>query len=182
MPKSNHHLEDQIFVSFPDAKVFYTENHGRDIYPFISIYRITPSLNYEYLLKIHTKKSPHREDGDIWRTDIYEKLMGSTEVINSVLSSFENDQTIGIIGPKGHVIDYRVYWGGNKPKTKELAKRVGISLTEYRSFRFVAGSMFWAKPEALRYLSLVPIEYKEFEPEPVGPDGAFVHALERFIG
>lgn len=182
MPQSNRKLRDRIFVSFPDARIFYTENRGRDILPFISIYRNISLLNYKYLLKIHTKKSPHIEDGSAWRTDIYRRLLGSPEIINSAMLALESNPAIGVIGPKGHVIDYRVYWENNKKKTEELARRVGISFGDKKSFNFVAGTMFWAKPDALRYLSLLPINLQEFEPEPLGIDGALVHALERFIG
>jgi glycosyltransferase involved in cell wall biosynthesis/GT2 family glycosyltransferase/chemotaxis protein histidine kinase CheA len=182
MHQSNSGLKDRIFASFPDAKIFFVENRGRDMLPFISIYRNISLLNYRYLLKIHTKKSPHIEDGSTWRTDIYRKLLGSSEIINSAMLALERNPTIGVIGPKGHVIDYRIYWGKNKKKTEELARRVGISFGENKPFNFVAGTMFWAKPDALRYLSLLPIDLQEFEPEPLEQDGAFVHALERFIG
>jgi glycosyltransferase involved in cell wall biosynthesis len=182
MPRSLRGFTDHVFSSFPNAKIYFTENRGRDILPFISIYRNICLLNYKYLLKIHTKKSPHREDGDAWRADVYGKLLGSPEIISSVMLAFETNQAIGVIGPKGHVIDYRVYWGNNKKKTEELAQRVKICLKDNKSFNFVAGSMFWAKPDALRYLSLLWIEPQEYESEPLGPDGALVHALERFLG
>jgi glycosyltransferase involved in cell wall biosynthesis len=182
MPKSISGLKDRIFASYPDARIFFTENRGRDISPFIIIYKNISSLDYNYLLKIHTKKSPHREDGDTWRADVFRKLLGSSETIDSAMSAFENNPEIGVIGPKGHVIDYRIYWGSNKKKTEELASRAGVSVKKNYSFNFVAGSMFWAKPKALRHLSLLTIKPQEYEPEPLGPDGALVHALERFIG
>jgi hypothetical protein len=180
--KSKSGLKDRIFASFPDAKILYIENRGRDILPFIYIYRNISLLNYKYLLKIHTKKSPHLEDGSTWRTDIYRKLLGSSETINSAMLALDSNPAIGIIGPKGHVLDYRFFWENSKRRTEELVKRVGISLKENYSFSFVAGTMFWAKPDALRYLSLLPIDLQEFEFEPLGIDGALVHALERFIG
>lgn len=181
IPQSNRGVMDKIFSSFPNSKIVFTENRGRDIFPFISIFKRIVPLNYKYILKIHSKKTLHREDGDIWRTDIYGKLMGSPEIIKSVLSAFENDKSIGIIGPKGHVLDYQTYWGGNKKKTEELAGRIGIKKDIF-SFNFVAGSMFWATSGALQYFSLLPLNYEEFEPEPLGYDGSLVHALERFIG
>lgn len=183
MPESNRKFSDKIFASFPDAKILFTKNRGRDIFPFISIYRNISLLNYKYLLKIHTKKSTYREDGDAWRTDIYRKLIGSAEIINSIILAFENNQTIGIIAPKGHVVDYQTYtWPINRLKNEELARKAGINIKEITSFNFVAGSMFWVKPEALQYLKLLSIELEDFEPEPLKPDGALVHALERFIG
>ena len=182
MHQSNSSLKDRIFESFPNAKILFIENRGRDILPFISIYKNISLLNYKYLLKIHTKKSPHIEDGSNWRNDIYRKLLGSTKIINSAMLALETNPAIGVIGPKGHVIDYRFYWNNNKEKTKELSNRVGISFRDNEPFNFIAGTMFWAKPDALRFLSLLSIDLQEFEPEPIGQDGALVHALERFIG
>ena len=182
MHKLSPGLKEKVFKSFHNAKIFFTENRGRDILPFICIYRTIRLLNYRYILKIHTKKSAYREDGDIWRNDIYGKLIGSNETVNAAILALKSDQSLGLLGPKGHVIDYRIYWGNNKKKTEDFAKRVGINIKENHSFNFVAGSMFWAKPEALQLLSLLPLGLQEYEPEPLGPDGTTVHALERFIG
>jgi hypothetical protein len=180
MPSSNRAIADEILATFPHAKILLGENRGRDLLPFKLIYESIGLLNYAYLLKLHTKKSPHRDDGSSWRADAYNKLMGSPESIQSVIAGFESDPMLGIVGPKGHVVDYRTYVGENEQKTQELARRVGI-IWKQDSFDFVAGSMFWARPEALRYLSVLPIEYGEFEAEPLGPDGSLVHALERFM-
>ena len=32
------------------------------------------------MIKIHTKKSIHREDGDLWRKDIFEKLLTESAI------------------------------------------------------------------------------------------------------
>ena len=183
IPRSNREYQDEIFESFPNAKIYFTENKGRDVLPFIAIYNSIVSLDYKYLLKIHTKKSPHREDGVAWREDVFGKLMGSTENVDAIKSALDEDATIGIIGPKGHVVDYRTYtWHANRPQVEDLARKVGIYIQEDHSYSFVAGFMFWVKPASLQYLSMLPIESEDFEPEPLGPDGALVHALERFTG
>ena len=57
-------LRAQIIEQFPSAKVIMMPNHGRDIYPFIHIVNSGLLSGYEAVCKIHTKKSPHRQDGD----------------------------------------------------------------------------------------------------------------------
>lgn len=182
LPPSGAALGDQILERFPGSRILYAENRGRDILPFVLILKSILPLNYKYILKIHTKKTPHRSDGAAWRGEIYGELMGSPSIVASVVSAFEASPTVGMIGPEGHVIDYPTYRGANKHGTELLAGRAGIEIAKYPSFDFVAGSMFWARPAALRYLMRLPIQPEEFEPEPLEADGTSVHALERFIG
>jgi len=101
-----------------------------------------------------------------------------------VKSTFDSQENVGIIAPKGHVLDFFHYRGG--PENKELLDsytgKLGIPFNEDSDFNFIAGSMFWARPAALQLLNLVPIDDSDFEPEPIKKDGTTVHALERFIG
>jgi lipopolysaccharide biosynthesis protein len=182
IPDSLNGIEENIFSSFPTARVLKTKNRGRDMAPFISIFRVISEMNYQYLLKIHTKKSSHREDGVIWRRDIYQKLMGSKENINAILEEFRKNKEIGIIGPEQHVVDHSIYWGSNETLTRKLAARAGIRLPSDPDFVFVAGSMFWARPQALMDLNFLPVDFDDFESEPLPPDGTLAHALERFLG
>lgn len=182
MPRSNEKILDDIFVTFPDAKVLFVENRGRDVYPFLLIYRLINTLNYTAILKIHSKKTTRRNDGDIWRRDIYDKLMGDPEIVKSIRVTLQDDPRVGIIAPDGHVLDYLKYRGGNQKRVTELASQIGVHLEKDDSFSFVAGTMFWAKPDALKMLLSLPIDIEDFAPEPLGPDGDLVHAIERLIG
>ena len=121
---------------------------GRDIGPFIEIFRRIRHLKYQTLLKIHTKKYAHREDGDKWRKDIYDKLLTPLGAKNAI-EELVNNESIGIIGPQAHVLDYRYYWGSNRRQTLELARQLGVPAKEVSQKLIVAGTMFWAKPEAL---------------------------------
>ena len=83
IPKSHKNWSNKVFNVFPDANIFYVENQGRDIAPFLSIINLIRNLDYVYLLKLHTKKSQHRQDGDAWRNDILAKLTGSAKIVNN---------------------------------------------------------------------------------------------------
>jgi len=182
LPKTKMEFSETIFKRFPNAQLFLTDNKGRDIAPFIEIFRCISNLGYKAILKLHTKKSIHREDGPAWRSDMLVKLIGSEAAVQTVQDVLINDQEVGLIGPKGHVLDHQVFWGFNKTHTLKLAEEVGILDVEDPAFMFIAGSMFWAKPDALNLLNILSVDSLDFEPEPTPPDGAMAHAVERFIG
>jgi lipopolysaccharide biosynthesis protein len=182
LPESEKDFSKTIFMKFPHAQIFLAENKGRDIAPFIEIFRCISSLKYKTLLKIHTKKSIHREDGTAWRHDILDKLLGSADTVQKIKDELSNNGNVGLVAPKNHVLDHRVYWGFNKNKTLKLAKETGINVVGDPDFIFIAGSMFWANPEALNFLNVLPVNSLDFEPEPTPPDGALAHAIERLIG
>ncbi|MFZ3070595.1 MAG: rhamnan synthesis F family protein [Anaerolineaceae bacterium] len=182
LPENNAGFADQIVSAFPNVKVLLLENRGRDIGPFLEIHQRIKSLGYRYYLKLHTKKSPHRTDGDQWRRDVYTKLLGSRENVRLIKERLAEDRQAGIIGPQGHILDYRLYAGANEAGIKALAKQAGLLYYGDSSFFFVAGTMFWAKPEAFQVLDKLNLSINDFETEPVGPDGALVHAMERFFG
>jgi lipopolysaccharide biosynthesis protein len=108
--------------------------------------------------------------------------MGSKENINAIMDEFRKNKGVGIIGPEQHVLDHSIYWGSNEMLTRTLATCVGIRVPLDPDFVFVAGSMFWARLEALKDLILLPLDIDGFEPEPLPPDGTLAHALERFLG
>lgn len=182
IPKSKPEFSKLVFSYFPEAKLILVENRGRDIAPFLEIFKAIRQLNYCYILKLHTKKSPHRVDGEFWRKDIFDKLIGSKETIRLIKNSLINDTQIGMIGPQGHVLDSMIYLGGNETHIKDLATRAGFFSWQSASFLFVAGSMFWVKPDAIQVLADLNINSNDFEPEPIDSDGAFVHGMERFFG
>jgi lipopolysaccharide biosynthesis protein/predicted O-methyltransferase YrrM len=181
IPEEFSDFKQNIFDVYPLAYVMIDKNLGRDIAPFLEIYRLVSVLDYHSLLKIHTKKSPHRIDGEDWRKGIFNHLLGSKDVVLSVQNLLEKDSSVGLIGPKGHVVHRDFYWGYNRELTYKLARQIGINNSN-QDFFFVAGSMFWARPKALEILNLLIINRNDFEPEPLPLDGTLSHAIERLFG
>jgi len=79
---------------------------------------------YAYILKIHTKKSKHRGDGDVWRNDLYGKLLNENSM-RMAMSSFDSNPIFGVIGPSGHIVPMNFYWGSNAQTVESLARRLG---------------------------------------------------------
>jgi len=173
--------EEQILSRFPNAQIFYCENRGRDIAPFIKVLRMIYPENYRYILKIHTKRSLHRQDGFTWSQDLLGKILGSYGLVN--IKKALDQEDIGVVAPEGHVLPSHLYWHmrSNKENVEILASLAGISFEE-GIFPFVAGSMFWFKPKALEALLSIDINEDDFEFENNQIDGTLAHAIERFLG
>jgi len=73
------------------------------------------------------------------------------------------------------------YWGSNALAVEKLACRLGISPVELGRASFVAGTMFFARTDALLPLMNLALSDEDFEAEAGQVDGTFAHALERAI-
>jgi lipopolysaccharide biosynthesis protein len=154
------------------------ENKGRDILPFLQVARGFSAAGDRLLLKLHTKRSPHRGDGEIWRRDLMGKLL-APESAARIEDAMTADRTIGLVGPEGHVLSLRSFWGSNRVRVNELAYRMGLPPVEPEHLAFVGGSMFWARTAALRPLLELDLDADDFEPEAGQVDGTLAHAIER---
>lgn len=182
IPNDHPDVVDAVREHFPNAQILIVENRGRDILPFLEVLNGILPLNYDLLVKIHSKKTPHRADGTSWRQDIYEKLLGSADLINVIIQSFKTNPEQGMLGPKGQVVNARYYMFENKTIFLELAKRIGLVANEQFDFPFVSSTMFWARPELFKKLIGADFLKAEFPNEPIKSDGTIVHGLERIFG
>lgn len=182
VPEEKASFVETVKHYYPDAHVLIVENRGRDLAPFLEFLKIILPLEYDYLLKIHTKETPHRPDGVFWRKDVFKKLLGSENQIEIIKSNFSNHPSMAMIGPKDHILDSRYYNGSNHDKIQSLLYKAGYPQSVPESFPFVASTMFWAKPDIFKPLLDTGIETSSFESEPLPADGGLPHALERFLG
>lgn len=182
IPESKPGLAARLFEEVPEALILKVPNKGRDIAPFLEIFRIIDHLEYQTFLKIHSKKSPHREDGDAWRKDVLNKLAGDQTSLQKIEQYFEKNPQAGAIGPADHIVAKHHYWGFNAEKTEELARQTGLQTEPQPDFCFVAGSMFWGKTKAFAFLKDLPVQTDTFENEPIKKDGFLPHAIERLLG
>lgn len=155
-------------------------NHGRDVLPFLKLLPRIIEDGFATLVKVHTKKSTHRQDGDNWRRDLYTKLL-NPQALADAQADFASDPTLGILGPAGHVVPMSFYWGSNALAVEKLACRLGINPAELSRTSFVAGTMFFARTDALLPLMNLALSDEDFEAEAGQVDGTFAHALERAI-
>jgi lipopolysaccharide biosynthesis protein len=153
-------------------------NRGRDVLPFMRLLPRIIADGHGLLLKVHTKKSAHREDGEVWRRDLYDKLL-TEQAIQQALDSFVRSPEIGILGPAGHLVPMSFYWGSNARRVEGLACRLGIRPGELGTLNFVAGTMYFAQTRAFLPLLNLALGEDDFEEEAGQVDGTLAHALER---
>lgn len=170
---------DEIIKDYPNVKIYLQENKGRDILPFLEVMKDIKDLKYEFICKIHSKKSKQRRDGEIWRQKLINSLLGSEERVGEVKSLFNSDKKIGIILSKDSLGKYEDFIGYNGDHMKNLFKKMNLKYG--RDFHFPAGSMFWFRPEALNGLMRLDLTSSDFSMEMGQLDGTMAHAIERMF-
>ncbi len=177
---------EEIIQNYPDVHFFSFENRGRDILPFINIFKDLVCFNYKYICKIHSKKSIHTDVGQQWRTNIYKELLGSPEQIRKILNTFNERERLGILAPRGYLIRLNDCLGYNDELALENMHYIEQFLNELQAELiedecFVTGTMFWFRPEALQRMLLLHIPFKDYPMEAGQIDGTIMHSLERII-
>jgi lipopolysaccharide biosynthesis protein len=154
------------------------ENKGRDIAPFLQMLPEIASEKFDYVLKLHTKKSFHYRDGTNWRVRLYDYLLDGGQ-LRSNIDFMENSRHIGILSDPQYIVPMRTNWPPNQKKVRNLARRMGLDRIGIDDDAFVAGSMFLARMAALEPLLKISISPSEFEVEEDQKDGTMAHAMER---
>jgi lipopolysaccharide biosynthesis protein len=178
---SSEQLRISVKQAFPKAYIFDFENRGRDLGPFLAFVQSGALFQYDLVCKLHTKRSPHRRDGDEWRNRLVDGVLGSPQLVDRIISSFSVDNDLGIVVADGNIYSGEEHWTLNDKLLAELLPRVGIS-PEVKGRSFPGGSIFWIRPFLLRTLAAAEIKLHDFEREPIAPNGGLPHALERMFG
>lgn len=158
-----------------------TENRGRDIAPFLSALEWVQRDGAGVLLKLHTKRSPHLENGDHWRLQLLESLLDPASVTKAV-EAMGFDPSLGILAPDGHVLSLSAYLGSNAGHVSRLSQLLAIEPAILTDCAFVAGSMFYARPQIFYPFKQAAISATDFEVERGQLDGTLAHAIERLAG
>jgi lipopolysaccharide biosynthesis protein len=165
--------------SFGEAYILEVDNRGRDIRPFLMMYSRFLEGDYDFVCKLHSKKSSHLSEGDQWRVDMVGQLLGPAA--RDALNMYQSKSSVGILVPRGSLEslvnpDIRLR---SEKNLITLAARLNCKITFRESF--VAGSMFWFRPSALQSLYQLLVQGLEFEPELGQVDGTIAHAIERIV-
>lgn len=176
----------EIKKLYKDAHITILPNRGRDILPFVHTARRLYEKGYTSLLKIHTKKSKHRSDGDKWFKELVGGLLASKALVRRAVEITSSSKAL--IGPKGHYISLGAYIGSNKEHVDDLLSRMygkeesEAVLSQADEYAYFGGSMFWVSLEALKPLFELFLMPEDFEVEQGQIDGTMAHAVERVIG
>lgn len=186
---ASEEAEREAFVHFSritnvhKLEIKKVPNRGRDIAPFFCEFG-KDLKNYQYIAHIQSKKSLYANGvADGWREYLLDILLGNSENISKIFKLFQDDATAGIVYPQSfHKLPYMAYsWLANKAKAHDLCKRLKIPASE-GYFNYPAGSMFWARTQALMPLFNLGFKYEDFDLEKGQTDGTLAHTIERIIG
>lgn len=159
-------------------------NDGRDQSAFLIGCR--PELlsgDYELVVKIHSKKTPQdgHNVGTHFRRQQYDNLLRTSAYTGNVVALFQREPGLGLAFPPMIHLGYPTMghaWWANKPAFAERCAELGIRVPlDEVSPLAPYGSMFFARPDALRILAEREWTYDEFAG--AYDDGSLAHVLER---
>jgi lipopolysaccharide biosynthesis protein len=175
-------LPRQILADFPNAQVIPFPNHGRDIFPFVYLVNSGLLARYAAIGKIHTKKSPHVGEGDVWREQLIGGILPpAPDATRTLLDIFLDDPQLGLVAADECLLSHRHFWGPNRPRVENHLRQLALDPRNL-SLRFPGGSFYWIKPEPLHLLRKLNLQAEDFEQEAGQLDGTQAHAVERLIG
>ncbi|EPD86734.1 hypothetical protein E5344_01285 [Microbacterium laevaniformans] len=161
-------------------------NNGRDQSAFfIGCRDLLLSDDYDLVVKLHSKKTPQDgyNVGVHFASQQFDNLLRSPGYAANVVGLFQREAGLGIVFPPTVHIGYPSLghgWWANKPGFERLRGELGIHVpVDDVSPLAPFGSMFVARPEALRILAEHPWGYEEFGGVAAYEDGGLAHILER---
>ena len=161
-------------------------NNGRDQGAFLIDCRdILLGDDYDLVVKIHSKKTPQDiyHVGRHFRQQQFTNLLNSPGYTANVVALFQREPGLGLAYPPtihlGHPTLGRGWWSNRSgffEQCKKLAIRVPLDdISPLAPF----GSMYFARPEALRILVEHKWTYEDFGGLEAYQDGGLAHILER---
>jgi lipopolysaccharide biosynthesis protein/cephalosporin hydroxylase len=175
------HLKETISWRFPEAKIWVFPNRGRDILPFMMLVNTGALFKYELICKLHTKRSPHRLDGEAWRQHLISGVLPNRGGTTAIISTFHEDPDLGMVVADGQIFGGADYWAANIAHLEKILPLLGFSVEQISKLNFAGGSIFWIRPWLLRELVALNLQPETYEPEPVSNDGSLAHAVERLF-
>ena len=173
---------ESAFMDYTNGKITVKifDNIGRDIAPMIVGYR-KDLLEYEYVVHIHSKKSPHSEAYSNWRDYLLGSLLGSIDKVKSILTLLASSDLGYVFADHFSPIRNLLNWGHNFDSCRELLGRAGVELDQGFVLEFPSSSFFWARTAAMRPLLDLGLDWADFPKEAGQVDGTLAHAIERSL-
>jgi len=169
-------------AGFPKSRLTISvfENRGRDIGPFFAGFG-AKILKYDQFLHIHSKQSPHDSDLFRWREYAFGHLLGSKEIVSSILFALKKGDVDCLYPDHFEPVRQSLNFGYDYDLMRTLLARMGIEFSKDLILEFPSGSMFWMNSKALKPLIDIGLKFADF-PEELGQvDGTLAHAIERSL-
>ena len=180
--EQNQSLQDDVKNFKSDVHFEVVENRGYDVGPFIHIINQVNLDEYEYVIKLHTKRDVLSEPyfrgmkNDIWRKNLLYFLQ-SKNIFNQYIAAFQNNNKIGMQAYHQLIVHHDIY---DKKSTKALKNWLHNNNYKKIKYAFVAGTMFIAKAKIFKEIQKLNID--EFELSNKEHQGQQAHIFERLLG
>ena len=181
---------------FQNARFVLCENRGYDIWPFLKVLQQTDLSAYDLVVKLHTKRdidfgfdfrfNGYHFNGSAWRNRLL-SFCRTDAAWRRTRSRF-NDPNVGMVA------DHHLIVGRDDVRYDHARRAYDAALSEVATLgggqvaagrgRFVAGTMFAVRTEALAFLQKRGFRSEMFPPsEHVRPDDCqYAHVVERMLG
>ncbi|MCC2033402.1 rhamnan synthesis F family protein [Microbacterium allomyrinae] len=162
------------------------DNAGRDQSAFLIGCRdVILDGGYDLVVKLHSKKTPQdgHNVGRHFKSQQFGNLLPSAGYAANVLAMFQKEPGLGLVYPPMIHVGYPTMgrgWWSNKPGFEEYCRTLGIHVPlDEISPLAPYGSMYIARPEALRLLVEHRWTHEDFGGAEAYRDGGLAHILER---
>lgn len=161
-------------------------NDGRDQSAFLIGCRdILLGEHYDLVVKLHSKKTPQDgfNIGRHFKNQQLRNLLDGSGYTANLVALFQKEPGLGLVYPPMIHIGYPTMgraWWANKAAAAAWCERLGIRVPlDDVSPLAPYGSMFVARPEALRLLVAHDWQYSDFGGAEAYRDGGLAHVIER---
>lgn len=160
-------------------------NRGRDIGPMLTSFSDVLQ-SYDVVGHFHGKRSLaltsvglSTQLGVQWHEFLLQHLLGAKfPMVDIILGRFAADPGLGLMFPEDPNL---TGWSLDREIGVDLANRMDPAMVVPRFIDFPIGTMFWSRPEALKPLFDLKLQWDDYPEEPVPIDGTMLHALERML-
>lgn len=194
MPSSNQKYIPTIRQYFQQANILVVPNRGRDVLPFVKVAALLTELGYKKALKIHSKKSAHRETsstaaaggGALWLSNTLNALIPDDAATLDKLVLKMSSKDTGLIGALDYYYPLKMYLRYNRTIIERILKKY-VDDTFFTAaisggldkMGYFGGTMFWIDLKAVEDVLL--ISKHNFHKERGQTDRTTAHALERVL-
>lgn len=183
-------IEARLNYDFENVSVIQVENRGRDLGGFLSAISHFELDQYDIVLKVHSKKSLNMGsyieavqglfgqdivDGDTWRKQLLDPILGSRERVAKVVAAFQANRHLGMVGASKFLCSVP---DANTSLYKDLCRKLQVK----EEILFFAGTMFWIRGNLLRRIRLSGFDNADFKLDSKAVEGELEHCFERIFG
>ncbi len=145
-------LQAEVSKKLHNCRIITTPNKGRDIGAKLFLVNMMLLLDSaaEFTLIIHDKNSPHLENSNYWRDNLFRVI--EPKFLGQIFDVFKEFPEVGIVGSAKYIqneyneSDNKFVCSSNT-QIKEVLKKYDIHTKNYD---FVAGNIFWIRTKILK--------------------------------